>query len=455
MERVFNLPDLGEGLTEGEVLRWLVAEGDEVALNQPLVEVETAKAAVEVPSPVAGTVVRLHAGQGQAVDVGAPLATFETAAPAGSAPAPTQADGTPEAERAGERSDAVHGRPPEAAEATDGPGPHGTLVGPGPRSEGRRRRLAVAGSQSGNGAAQAAEPVERPVERPRATPPVRKYARDHGVDLQLLTGTGKDGRITRSDVEAALAEAEPAPAPVRAARAGERAERRIPVKGVRKAIAAQMVASVAEIPHVTEFLTVDATALLALKDRLRALPEAAEVRITPLAVMARALAVAARLHPLLNASWHEDASGAEIVTRDWVHLGVATDTEHGLVVPVVRDADQLGILDLAREIGRLTGLARSRKASPADLTGSTITITNVGGFGVETGTPIINRPECAIVATGLIAQRPWVVDGELTVRSLMTLSVSFDHRIVDGAEAARFLTRLRDLLEDPALMGAF
>jgi len=438
MERVFNLPDLGEGLTEGEVLRWLVAEGDEVALNQPLVEVETAKAAVEVPSPVAGTVVRLHAGEGQAVDVGAPLATFETAVPAGSALAPTQADSTP------------------AAEATDGPGPHGTLVGPGPRSEGRRRRLAVASSQSGNGAAQAAEPVERPVERPRATPPVRKYARDHGVDLQLLTGTGKDGRITRSDVEAALADAEPVRVSAPAARAaGERAERRIPVRGIRKAIAAQMVASVAEIPHVTEFLTVDATALLALKDRLRALPEAAEVRVTPLAVMARALAVAARLHPLLNASWHEDAAGAEIVTRDWVHLGVATDTEHGLVVPVVRDADQLGILDLAREIGRLTGLARSRKASPADLTGSTITITNVGGFGVETGTPIINRPECAIVATGLIAQRPWVVDGELTVRSLMTLSVSFDHRIVDGAEAARFLTRLRDLLEDPALMGAF
>jgi 2-oxoisovalerate dehydrogenase E2 component (dihydrolipoyl transacylase) len=440
MERVFNLPDLGEGLTEGEVLRWLVAEGDEVTLNQPLVEVETAKAAVEVPSPVAGTVVRLHAGEGQAVDVGAPLATFEMAAPAGSAPAPTQADRTP------------------AAEATDGPGPHGTLVGPGPRSEGRRRRLAVAGSQSGNGAAQAAEPVEpveRPVERPRATPPVRKYARDHGVDLQLLTGTGKDGRITRSDVEAALADAEPVRVSAPAARSGERAERRIPVRGIRKAIAAQMVASVAEIPHVTEFLTVDATALLALKDRLRTLPEAAEVRVTPLAVMARALAVAARLHPLLNASWHEDGAGAEIVTRDWVHLGVATDTEHGLVVPVVRDADQLGILDLAREIGRLTGLARSRKASPADLTGSTITITNVGGFGVETGTPIINRPECAIVATGLIAQRPWVVDGELTVRSLMTLSVSFDHRIVDGAEAARFLTRLRDLLEDPALMGAF
>jgi 2-oxoisovalerate dehydrogenase E2 component (dihydrolipoyl transacylase) len=217
-----------------------------------------------------------------------------------------------------------------------------------------------------------------------------------------------------------------------------------------------MVESVAEIPHVTEFLTVEATALLALRDRLRALPEAAELRVTPLAVVARAVATAARLHPLLNASWREAPDGeAEIVMRDWVHLGVATDTDHGLVVPVVRDADQLGFLDLAREIGRLTELARSRRAAPADLTGSTITVTNVGGFGVETGTPIINRPECAIVATGLIAQRPWVVDGELAVRSLMTVSVSFDHRIVDGAEAARFLTRLRDLLEDPALMGAF
>jgi pyruvate dehydrogenase E2 component (dihydrolipoamide acetyltransferase) len=216
-----------------------------------------------------------------------------------------------------------------------------------------------------------------------------------------------------------------------------------------------MVASVDEIPHVTEFLTVDASALLALKDRLKALPEAEGVHVTPLAVIARAMAVAARLHPLMNASWQDTPGGAEIVTRDWVHLGIATDTEHGLVVPVVRDADQLGLLDLAREIARVTDLARSRRAAPADLSGSTITVTNVGGFGVETGTPIINRPECAIVATGLIAPRPWVVAGELTVRSLMTVSVSFDHRVVDGAEGARFLVRLRDLLEDPALLGAF
>jgi pyruvate dehydrogenase E2 component (dihydrolipoamide acetyltransferase) len=444
MERVFNLPDLGEGLTEGEVIHWLVAEGDEVALNQPLVEIETAKAAVEVPSPVAGTVVRLHAPEGETVDVGSPLATFAVGgsngagAPAGAA---------------------------EGAAATDGPGPHGTLVGPGPRAEGRRRRLAVAHAETGNNVARGgAEPVTPVAERPLATPPVRKFARDQGVDLHLLTGTGKDGRITRSDVEAAL-EAGPSPAapaapaapmaPVTRMRDRDRGERRIPVKGIRKAIAAQMVASVSEIPHVTEFLTVDATAMLALKDRLRALPEAAGVRVTPLAVVAKALAVAARLHPLMNASWREDAAGAEIVTRDWVHLGIATDTEQGLVVPVIRDADQLGLLDLAGEISRMTELARTRKASPADLTGSTITVTNVGGFGVETGTPIINRPECAIVATGVIAPRPWVVDGELAVRSLMTMSVSFDHRIVDGAEAARFLTRLRDLLEDPALIGAF
>jgi pyruvate dehydrogenase E2 component (dihydrolipoamide acetyltransferase) len=284
-----------------------------------------------------------------------------------------------------------------------------------------------------------------------ATPPVRKYAKDHGVDLTLVSGTGKDGRITREDVDRALAPQTRPAATAPAAR--ERTEERIPVRGTRKLTAAAMVASAFTIPHVTEFLTVDATELMAFRRRLAALPAAADLRLTPLAVIAKALCVAVGQFPLMNSSWDEQAG--EIVVKGFVNLGVATDTPTGLLVPNVKDADTLGILDLARELARVTGLARERKVAPADLAGGTITVTNVGGFGVETGTPIINQPECAILATGLVAPRPWVVDGQLAVRELMTASVSFDHRVVDGAYAARFLAHLRDLLEDPALLAAF
>jgi pyruvate dehydrogenase E2 component (dihydrolipoamide acetyltransferase) len=284
---------------------------------------------------------------------------------------------------------------------------------------------------------------------------VRRYAKDRGVDLTALVGTGKDGRITREDVDGARDGAQPAAAvPAAVARQPrDRAEERIPVRGTRRQIAAAMTASAFSIPHVTEFLTVDATRLMELRDRLRALPAADGLKLTPLAVVARALCAALRSYPLMNSSWDEAAG--EIVVKGWVNLGIATDTPTGLLVPNIKDADTLGILDLSRELTRLTALARERKAAPGDLTGGTITITNVGGFGVETGTPIINKPECAILATGLIAPRPWVVDGQLAVRQLMTTAVSFDHRIVDGAYAAQFLAHLRDLLEDPALLSAF
>jgi pyruvate dehydrogenase E2 component (dihydrolipoamide acetyltransferase) len=428
-EREFKLPDLGEGLTEGEVVRWLVKEGDAVTLNQPIVEVETAKAVVEIPAPYAGTVVKLHAGEGDTLDVGAPLVSVDTGgAPAAAAAEPATEDDT-------------------AAEPEPEPEPQATLVGPGERQQVRRRRAARPG-----GAATGPAPTGPPQQRPKATPPVRRYAKDHGVDLASISGTGKDGRVTHEDVDRAL---EPAAEPAAAAVARpprDRAEERIPVRGTRRQIAAAMVASAFSIPHVTEFLTVDASGLMALRARLRALPAAADLKVTPLAVVAKALCVAVRQFPLMNASWDEDAG--EIVVKGYVNLGIATDTSTGLLVPNIKDADTLGILDLARELARLTALARERRAAPADLTGGTITITNVGGFGVETGTPIINRPECAIVATGTIAPRPWVVDGQLAVRELMTTSVSFDHRIVDGAYAAQFLAHLRDLLEDPALLAA-
>jgi 2-oxoisovalerate dehydrogenase E2 component (dihydrolipoyl transacylase) len=419
-EREFKLPDLGEGLTDGEVVRWLVKEGDPVTLNQPIVEVETAKAVVEIPAPYAGTVVKLHAAEGDTLDVGAPLLSVDTGGQATAAAAPEAAEAAPEA------------------------APQATLVGPGERQQARRRRLARPGGEA-TGPAPTGPAPAHPAQRPKATPPVRKYARDHGVDLATLAGTGKDGRVTHEDVDRALA-------PVAARPSRDRGEERIPVKGTRKQIAAAMVASAFSIPHVTEFLTVDATSLMALRARLRALPAAADLTLTPLAIIAKALCVAVRQFPLMNSSWDEDAG--EIVVKGHVNLGIATDTPTGLLVPNIKDADTLGILDLSRELSRLTGLARERKATPADLTGGTITITNVGGFGVETGTPIINKPECAIVATGLIAPRPWVVDGQLAVRELMTTSVSFDHRIVDGAYAARFLAHLRDLLEDPALLSA-
>jgi 2-oxoisovalerate dehydrogenase E2 component (dihydrolipoyl transacylase) len=447
-EREFKLPDLGEGLTDGEVVRWLVAEGDTITLNQPIVEVETAKAVVEIPSPYAGTVVKLHAAQGDTIDVGAPLISVDTGGL--EAGAPETRDAAPAA---------------AAGVAAEQPTPElqATLVGPSERQQTRRRRIG-GHARSGNGPRPAASAASAapaaPAQRPKATPPVRRYARDRGVDLAALVGTGKDGRITREDVDGALDAGQPAaaaaaetPAPAVARGPRDRTEERIPVRGTRRQIAAAMTASAFSIPHVTEFLTVDATRLMELRDRLRALPAAEGVKLTPLAVAAKALCVAVRSHPLMNASWDEDAG--EIVVKGWVNLGIAVDTPTGLLVPNIKDADTLGILDLARELTRLTELARERKAAPADLTGGTITITNVGGFGVETGTPIINKPECAILATGLIAPRPWVVDGQLAVRQLMTTAVSFDHRIVDGAYAAQFLAHLRDLLEDPALLSAF
>lgn len=425
-DRDFRLPDLGEGLTDAEVVRWLVTEGDSIVLNQPIVEVETAKAMVEIPAPYAGTITRLHAKEGDSVEVGSPLISVDT----------------------GEQATGGNGSAPAAVEAAPGEEAQQppTLVGPGERPQARRRRPPGRGG---------------PAARPMATPPVRKYAKDRGIDLAQLEGTGKDGRITHQDVDRALTPAalEPLEGPAAAALGSttprvsrERVEWTIPVAGTRKQIAAAMVASKFSIPHVTEFLTVDASNLMALRARLKALPAAADVRVTPLAIIARAVCAALRQYPLMNSSWDEQAS--QIVVKEYVNLGIATDTQTGLLVPNVKDADMLGILDLAREIGRVSGLARERRAGVADLTGGSITITNVGGFGVETGTPIINKPECAIIATGLIAPRPWVVDGELAVRQLMTTSVSFDHRIVDGAYAARFLATLRDLMEDPVLLAA-
>ncbi|MFC5949731.1 dihydrolipoamide acetyltransferase family protein [Pseudonocardia lutea] len=483
MPETFRMPDVGEGLTEAEIVAWQVAPGDTVAVNQILVEIETAKAAVELPSPFAGTVAELLAGPGTTVQVGEPIITIETAG-SGAAPEPG-----PAAEASGaEAKGALIGE-------AGADGRIATLVGYGPRQGAARRRPrkgvpgagaavaepdrpaepevapVVAGeeaaAQVGPAAAAAAAPDldatggDRPTSLvPLAKPPVRKLAKDLGVDLRTLAGSGPGGVVTREDVRAAAsAQAvgaaaasapapEAAPEPVAPRRAPTDGVRRVPIRGVRKATAAAMVQSAFTAPHVTEFLSVDVTATMELRDRLRVTRPFADVKLTPLAFVAKAVCLAARRTPAVNASWDEPAG--EIVYYDHVQLGIAAATPRGLVVPKIRDADRLDLHGLAVALGGLTETARAGKTAPADLVGGTITITNVGVFGVDTGTPILNPGEAAILAVGSIKPAPWVVDGELAVRTVCQLALSFDHRLVDGEQGSRFLADVGALLEDPA-----
>ncbi|HYU57551.1 MAG TPA: dihydrolipoamide acetyltransferase family protein [Actinomycetota bacterium] len=419
--RDFRLPDLGEGLEEAEVTKWLVAEGDTVALNQPIAEVETAKAVVEIPSPFAGTVVTLHAAEGAVVAVGAPLVTFEVG-----------------------KEDAGEAAPPAAGdEGGDGAGPkrQAVLVGYG---------VGVDEEPAAPAAPVGPKATERGRGRVRTTPPVRKLARELGVDLTAVRGTGPEGRITREDVEAA-AEGTTDAQPAGRRAVTPREDERVSVHGVRRTMARHMARAAAEIPHVTTFVTVDCTWLLALRDELQAVAGEG-TNVTPLAIVGRALAEVVREHPLLNASF--DAEREEIVLRGAFNLGIATDTERGLLVPVVKVADGLGIVGLASEIASVVAAARAGTATVEQLTGSTITITNVGTFGAEFGTPIINHPESAILALGVIEPRVLVVEGSVVARSACTLSLSFDHRVLDGAQAGRAAAELRDLLQSPFRLGA-
>ncbi len=435
----FALPDVGEGLTEAELVSWRVAPGDTVAVNDVLCEIETAKSLVELPSPFAGTVGALLVEEGVTVDVGAPLISFVTAegeAP-GAAPAP-------------------------AAEEGDG----SVLVGYGSGSGAVSRRRA---------------PAERPVRSSAgviAKPPIRKLAKDLGVDLAEVAPTGADGEVTREDVMkhasqasvfrnietpewgAVREETRPAPqtAPVGLARGispvvsdPERSES-IPVKGVRKVTAAGMVQSAYSAPHVTVWKDVDATRTMELVKRLKASTDFTDVRVSPLLIMARAVIWAVRRTPMVNAAWVDTADGAEISVRHYVNLGIAAATPRGLLVPNIKDAQNLGMRDLARSLNRLTVTAREGKTSPADQQGGTITITNIGVFGMDTGTPILNPGEVAIIALGTIKQRPWVVDGEVRPRFVTTLGASFDHRVVDGDVASRFLADVAAIVEEPALL---
>jgi len=448
--REFRLPDLGEGLTESEVVEWRVAVGDAVELNQVIAEVETAKALVELPSPCAGVVRVLHAEEGQTVEVGEPLVTFDLS---DTAELSGPARGIPDA------------RPDNSAGAPeDGPEPN--LVGYGARPErtgrpARRPRRNVpapvpaqapapAPTSSANGVAAGAPPGGTG-ERPRSTPVVRTLARQRGVDLTTLTGSGPHGRITREDVETASA-APAAPASAGTTTAPAAGETRTAVRGVRKRTAAAMVASAAA-PQASVFLTVDVTASMELLARLKTHPMAGGARITVLALVARAVCALLPTHPALTSRWVDGGPGgeAEIVRPAHVNLGIAVATERGLVVPHVPAADTLSLTGMAAALTDLTTTARAGRTTPERLVGGTLTITNVGVFGVDAGTPLLNPGEPAILGLGQVARRPWEHDGEVALRQVTTLSLTFDHRVVDGEQGARFLAELGAVLADPAL----
>lgn len=446
MIKEFRLPDLGEGLTESEILSWKVDVGDTVSLNQVIAEVETAKAVVELPSPFAGVIKELHEQPGSVVEVGRPIVSFEVADDDGASPS----------------------SPPGAAGAgfgealVDMPKREPNLVGYGAVVEGsgrparRPRNFAPAGQPAPVVEAAGAAPAEAmPVERPRSTPPVRKLAKDLGVELAQVRGTGPGGLITREDVQGLAGPAEefgtqtPGSVPAPGARPGER-ETRTPIKGVRKHTAAAMVRSAFTAPHATEFLTVDVTPSLELLARLKTSREFAGVKLTPLTLAAKAVLVSLRRNPSLNSRWDEE--NQEIVTFNYVNLGIAAATPRGLTVPNIKDADALPLPQLAQALTALAETARAGKTTPADLAGGTISITNIGVFGIDAGTPILNPGEAAILGLGAVRTLPWEYRGEVALRQVLTLSLSFDHRLVDGEQGSRFLADVGAIMADPGMV---
>jgi 2-oxoisovalerate dehydrogenase E2 component (dihydrolipoyl transacylase) len=447
--REFAMPDLGEGLTESELVSWEVAVGDEVALNQVIAEVETAKALVQLPSPWAGTVSRLLVDPGVTVRVGAPIVAIEVA---DGAPPPPSAEPA-----SGAQPSAVLPEPTPPAAPTR----NAVLVGYGPPVEAtshpqRRSRAALLERDALAPAAtppREREPHPRPadvttgrVERPLSTPPVRKLAADLGVDLSHVRGTGERGMITRDDV---LRRSRPEPAPVVEARSDGPDETRIPIAGVRRRTAEAMVASAFTAPQATVFLTVDVTQSLELLEVVRGRArEGARPGI--LALVAKALCLAVARTPGVNARWDEAAQ--EIVQYRHVNLGIAVATGRGLIVPNVPRADELALDQLATALAALSEAARAGTTTTAALRGGTITISNVGVFGVDAGTPILVPGESVILALGAITRRPWEHRDEIALRSVMTLSLSFDHRVVDGQQAATLLADIGSILAEPGLV---
>ncbi|WP_432745550.1 2-oxo acid dehydrogenase subunit E2 [Streptomyces sp. JH002] len=456
--REFKMPDVGEGLTEAEILRWHVQPGDTVSDGQVVVEVETAKAAVELPIPFDGTVHELLWAEGDTVDVGSPIITVDTApgeppeAPAGAAPEPAAAEPAPAPEQPGEEPG------PEKP-----PARQPVLVGYGVSTAATKRRPrkapAAAVPEPAAAPEQAPAPASVPAAggKPLAKPPVRKLAKDLGIDLRVVRPTGPEGTITREDVQAAAVPA-PQPAGTGAVPEPEReteaaapvpaaGERRVPIRGVRKATAQAMVGSAFTAPHVTEFITVDVTRTMKLVARLKEDPDLAGVRVNPLLIIARALLVALRRNPDAHAAW--DEANQEIVYKDAVNLGIAAATPRGLLVPNIKDAGRKTLAELATAIGELVSTAREGRTTPADMQGGTVTITNVGVFGVDSGTPILNPGESAILAVGAIKAQPWVHKGKVKPRQVTTLALSFDHRLIDGELGSRLLADIAGVLEHP------
>jgi pyruvate dehydrogenase E2 component (dihydrolipoamide acetyltransferase) len=511
----FLLPDVGEGLTEAEIVAWKVKVGDTVEINDVIVEIETAKSLVELPSPFEGTVLALLVPEGETIPVGTPIISIGAPGEEPAAPASTPAEQTESdpylgmAQKAGQQAGAAEAQASAQVDAADidlsNPAASGSMEGAslvgrikaerGPMRRARRgsaspsteaganTQMQVQGAFSPGGAqsdevmpadespvpatdqrpAPAAAPAEALVPaaaqdpgvvRTLAKPPVRKLAKDLGVDLSTLVGSGPSGSITRDDVQGAAngAPARTPSAPVAPAAAavvpGER-ETREPIKGVRKMMATAMSQSAFTSPHVTEWITVDVTAAMQLVARLKKRPEFRDTRVSPLLVLARAVILAMKRTPEINSYWDEAAQ--EVVYKHYVNLGIAAATPRGLVVPNVKDADSLSMTELATALGELTATARDGRTQPAEMAGGTFTITNVGVFGVDAGTPIINPGESAILCFGAINKRPWVDEetGEIVVRDVTTLALSFDHRHIDGEKGSRFLADVAGMLSDP------
>lgn len=457
----FLLPDVGEGLTEAEIVTWRVQVGDPVTVNQVLVEIETAKSLVELPSPFAGTVTELLAAEGQTVEVGSPIVRVATdGAVTGDAPASAPAPAASTAPAPVDSPDAAATVADTAATVT--PAEPANLVGYGAAAghgSSRRRRAAEAGAAGaavGGGTVEPAAiaaavraktlPVTAAVPI-IAKPPIRKLAKDLDVELSTVEGTGLAGEITRDDV---IRHAQQASVfrNIETPEWPEQREERIPVKGVRKAIATGMVKSAFSAPHVGVFVDVDATRTMEFIKRLKASPDFAGIKVSPMLMMAKAMIWAVRRNPTVNSTWTDE----EIIVHHYVNFGFAAATPRGLVVPNIKNAQDLSLRELAEALEQMTNTARDGRLQPADMAGGTITVTNIGVFGMDTGTPILNPGEVGIVALGTIKPKPWVVDGEVRVRSVTTLGASFDHRVVDGDVASRFLADVASVIEEPALL---
>ena len=449
----FNLPDVGEGLTEAEIVTWKVAVGDTVTVNQIIVEIETAKSLVELPVPFAGVVSDLLAKEGDTVEVGKPIIAVKVAGAVGAVSTSTSAIKIIDEDVAAAAAVA------ETAAPAKTPNLVGYGVMEGAHGGSRRRRGPIAPTAPAIAVAAASLPPVNPAtelhntvalaaaDKVLAKPPIRKLARDLGVNLANISGSGIAGEILREDVVAGATQASVF-RNLSTPEAPKTSEERIPVKGVRKAIATAMVQSAFTAPHVSIFVDVDATRTMEYVKRLKASTDFAGVKVTPLLIMAKAMIWAVRRNPMVNSTWTDE----EIIVHNFVNFGIAAATPRGLIVPNIKNADKMSMLELAEAIQQLAATARDGKTTPADMKDGTITITNIGVFGVDTGTPILNPGEVGIVALGSIRPKPWVVNNEIQIRQVTTIGATFDHRVVDGDVASRFVQDVASVMEEPALL---